>query len=136
MGNDYLFFDDGLQRRFIECAATYGITCRVRPDRMEGTLVELGDDVPEAIAEALEQQYDALLDEQRQLTDASDHADATDVMGVTVSLPDGQTCLVRLPVEYGRRLVEHFTFEEIHALVCAIAHSVAHPVDGPLCQPH
>ena len=52
----------------------------------------------------------------------------------TVTLPDGQPCLVRLPAVYGRRLVELFTFEEIHALVTLIAHNAINPVEGPLCR--
>lgn len=74
------------------------------------------------------------MDLQRDLVDAAEDECAQDVMGVTVTLPDGQTCLVRLPVAYGRRLVEHFTYEEIHELVSVIAENVANPVTGPLCR--
>jgi hypothetical protein len=55
-------------------------------------------------------------------------------MGVEVTLPSGQSCLVRLPPALGRRLIEHFSFDEIHALVQTIAASAVDPTPGPLCR--
>jgi hypothetical protein len=83
---------------------------------------------------AVEAEYDALMDQQREMADAADGAGARDLMGVTVALPNGNPCVVRLPAAMGRRLVEHFTFEEIHELVSIIAIGVANPTSGPICR--
>ena len=54
--------------------------------------------------------------------------------GTTVTLTNGTTRAVRIPPPLARRLLEHFTSDEIHELVTAIARSVENPVGGPLCR--
>ena len=134
MSSEYIFFDEALRDRFIGIVSGHGISSQFRPDRIEGFVVELPDGLPEAIQSAIEVEYDLLMDLQRDLLDAEDGEDGQDVMAVTVILPDGQSCQVRLPAAYGRRLVEHFTFAEIHELVTLIAQNLANPVTGPLCR--
>jgi len=134
MGNEYIFFDEVLRDRFMAYLADHGMPSQFRPDQIEGFVVELADAVPEATESAIELEYDRLMELQRDLIDAVEGEDGQDVMGVSVTLPDGQACMVRLPGAYGRRLVEHFTFEEIHELVSVIAWNVANPVSGPLCR--
>ena len=137
MSNEYIFFDETTRDQFVRFIAGYSIACKVRPDQMEGFLVELPDDLADSTEMAIEAKYEVLMDAQRELVNAAegeDAPDAMDVMGVTVALPDGQSCLVRLPSAYGRRLVELFTFHEIHELVTLIAHEVSKPVAGPLCR--
>lgn len=72
-------------------------------------------------------EYDALLDRQRERVDSAEGAQARDMMGVTVTLPGGEPCLVRRPAAYGRRLVEHFTFDEIHEIASIIARDARRP---------
>jgi len=135
MPNEYIFFDESLRDRFMSFAVDAGgVECRTWPDRIEGWVVELTDGMAPAVQAAVEAEYDALMDQQREMADASDGADARDLMGVTVTLPSGKPCVVRLPAATGRRLVEHFTFEEIHELVSSIAVSVANPSSGPICR--
>lgn len=134
MGSEYIFFDEALRDRFIGLVSGHGISSQFHPDCIEGFVVELPDGLPEDIQSAIEVEYDLLMDLQRDLLDAEDGEDGQDVMAVTVTLPDGQSCQVRLPGAYGRRLVEHFTFTEIHELLTLIAQNVANPVTGPLCR--
>jgi hypothetical protein len=56
------------------------------------------------------------------------------VAGVPITLSDGSPCTVRLPPEVARKLLEHFSTEDVREIVTAIAHSLENPVDGPLCR--
>ncbi|HTY99932.1 MAG TPA: hypothetical protein VMB75_08865 [Rhodocyclaceae bacterium] len=134
MSLDYIFYDESLRDGFIAFVAERGIRSRVRPDRMEGWIVELPSDLAADVGREIEDHYDLLMDEQRELVDADDEPGARDLMGVTITLPDGRSQLVRLPARYARPLLNHFSSEEIQGLVGAIAESVLDPVDGPLCR--
>ncbi len=134
MNNEYIFFDPALRDRFIDFVGGHGITSRSHSDPVEGFVVQLPADLSDDIEVAVENEYDALMDLQRDLLDGVEDEDARDLMGVAVTLPDGQSCIVRLPPVYGRRLIEHFSVEEIHDLVSVIARAVIHPVTGPLCR--
>lgn len=134
MATEFIFFDAALRDRFVQFAASHGIESKVRSDPIADHVVVLPDHIDDDIAEALEVEYDTLMDEQMSLTNASDDADARDLMGVGVTLPDGSECMVRLPASLARRLFDAFSPEEIHELVQAIAQSVANPVSGPICK--
>lgn len=134
MASEYIFFDQSLSQRFVQFAAEQGIAGTVHTDEMGNHVVALPDDVGDDLDEMLEAEYDGLMDEQRMLIEADEGEEARHLMGVTVSLPDGQSCLVRLPAEYGQRLCQHFSPQEIHDIVTAIARELANPVSGPLCR--
>ena len=134
MAAEYVFFDAALSRRFVDFAARHGLAGSVRADAMGNFVVVLPDDLDDDLDERLEAEYDALMDEQRSLVEADEGGDARQVMGVTITLPDGRSCLVRLPADYGRRLCQHFSAREIHDIVTAIARELADPVSGPLCR--
>lgn len=134
MSTEYYFFDAGLRDRFISFVTSRKISSSFRPDPIDGFVVDLPEALPQEIEAAIELEYDSLMELQRDLADADDAVDARDVMGVNVTLPDGQPCQVLLPAALARRLVEHFSFEEIHALVTVIAQNVANPVSRPLCR--
>lgn len=134
MTNDYIFFATELRDRFVAFLAARGIAATVSEDGMEGFVVAVADDLGDDIDEAIEAEYEALMDEQMALVEADEAEGARDLLGVDVTLPDGRPCTVRLPAAMARRLFEHFAAEEIHELVAAVAQSVANPVDGPLCR--
>ncbi|MDD5249389.1 MAG: hypothetical protein PHY45_10410 [Rhodocyclaceae bacterium] len=134
MATEFIFFDAGLRDRFIQFAAARGIVGGVRADAIEGDVVELPDELGDEVAAALEIEYESLMDEQMALVEANEDADAPDVLGVDVTLPDGSACTVRLPPALARRLFDVFAPAEIHELVGAIAASVANPTTGPLCR--
>jgi len=131
--NDYIFFDAGLRDRFLDIVAGYGLTGTVRPDPIEGFVVAVRDDLADDVLERIEADYEVLMDEQQNLVDAEDADDQQALMGVTATLADGQLLDLRIPAEFGRRLCENFSTEEIHELVSCIAQGALDPVEGPLC---
>lgn len=134
MVNEYIFFDARLRDRFVSFIATRGIPSQMWPDAMEGFVVALADDLADEIEEAIEAEYSTLMEEQRDLVEAADGANSRALMAVAVTLPDGQQGVVRIPAHYARRLFAHFSTEEVHELVAAIAQAVTNPVGGPLCR--
>ncbi len=132
MGFEYIFFDATLADALVSFAATLGVPGQVRPDPMGGWVVWVPEDMPAGAEDAIEAEYDRLMLCQRDVLDAADGADTNDVLGVQITLPSGQTCLVRVPPQLGRGLVAQFSFEEIHQLVTLIAKQALQPVEGPL----
>lgn len=132
--NEYIFFDATLRDRFIALVTDLGLHCSTRPDPIAGYVVAVSDDLDDETATAIEDQYDLLMDDQCALVEAADHTSSHALMAVNISLPDGRPCTVRIPARYGRRLVEHFTFDEINELVRLIAEEVLEPVGGPICR--
>jgi Na+-translocating ferredoxin:NAD+ oxidoreductase RnfG subunit len=131
--SEYIFFDPTLRDRFLTLVADHRIQADTRPDPIEGFLVILPEALPDEIDEALEEEYERLMDEQQQLVEAGDEQDRT-VMGVDITLPDGRACVVQLPPIFARRLCDHFSGDEIRMLVTEIAASVLDPATGPLCR--
>lgn len=134
---EYIFFSEGLCERFVTFVSSHGIASSVRPDEIDGFVIALPDGLPDATDEAIEAEYDRLMDEQRAQIEAAEDDeddDARDLMGISIVLPDGQPCVVRLPADYARRLVAQFSIEEIRELVSHIATSVATPNTAPLCR--
>lgn len=134
MGFEYIIFDEELVQRFVRFAADLGVAGQVQAEPLGGWVVQISEDLPEAAELAIEAEYNRLMLRQRDLLDAADGADAHDVLGVALTLPDGRSCWVRVPAHLGRRLAEHFNFEEIHQLVALVAEQALHPADGPVCR--
>ncbi|NDU92329.1 MAG: hypothetical protein G3I10_06930 [Ferrovum sp.] len=134
MSVEFVFFNEALRDRFVQFVLAKGIACQKRTDEMEGFLAELPEDYDEALSDVIEAEYDALIKEQMLLSESEEGGASYQVLGVTVTLANSLPCVVRIQGPLGRRLSEHFTTEEIHALVSAIAQSIENPVEGPLCQ--
>ncbi len=131
---EYVFFNEQLCSRFVDFVRARGIASETREDEVEGLVVSLPENITEDLSDLIEDEYDALMKEQMTLAETDEGWATRQVMGVTVTLADGSPCTVRIEGPIGRRLSEHFTPEEIHELVAAIAHSVENPVEGPLCR--
>jgi hypothetical protein len=134
MGNEYIFFDAALRDRFVGFLAARGISSEMQADAIEGFVVALADDLGDEVENAIEEQYTTLMEEQRDLVEAADGENTLALMAVAITWPDGQPGVVRIPARHARRLFAHFSVEEVHELVAAIAQSVANPVAGPLCH--
>lgn len=134
MANEYIFFDAALRDRFLRFATGHGVAGSVRADEIDGFVVALPDDLDDELEDAIEDEYEALMAEQRDLVEAGEGDGAKKLMGVSVVLPDGQTRMVRLPGDHARRLLEHFTIDEIREIATAIARDVAVPLTGPICR--
>lgn len=134
MGFEYMFFDEALRDRFVAFAAGHGIAATVRKDEIAGFVVTLPDGLADELQDVVEAEYDSIMDEQRQLAESDEELVSHHVAGTTVTLADGTTRIVRIPPPIARRLLEHFSADEVHEIATAIAQSVENPVDGPLCR--
>ena len=134
MGFEYMFFNEALRDRFVAFASERGIASTVRKDRIEGFVVELPDGLADELQDAVEAEYDSIMDEQMLLAESDEELVSHHVAGVTVTLADGTTRVVRIPPPIARRLFEHFTPGEVHEIATAIAQSVENPIDGPICR--
>lgn len=134
MSFEYMFFNEALRDRFVAFATGNGIASTVRQDEIDGFVVELPDDLDDALEETIEAEYDSLMEEQMLLAESDADLISHHVAGVNVTLSDGTTRAVRIPPPIARRLFEHFSPGEVHEIATAIAESVENPVDGPLCR--
>ena len=134
MGTSYIFFDADLHERFVQGLAQRALPCSSREDAMEGWVVELTSEPEDEVLEALEADYEALMQEQMLRAEERPDWGTHQVASLSVTRLDGSTVNVRLPPAVARPLMENFSAEEAHALVTAIAHSLENPVDGPLCR--
>jgi len=134
MASEYIFFDADLRERFVQALAARALACQVRADAMEGFVVRIPDDPADEVLAAVEADYEILMDEQMLRAEERPDWVSHQVAGVRFTRADGSAGTVRLPAPVARSLMEHFTAEEAHALVTAIAHSLENPVDGPLCR--
>lgn len=135
MGNEYVFFDEGLCERFLTFARERGLAADRQRDEMEAWVAILPEDLDESLEDEIEACYEDLMVVQRDLVEAAPEEDVHRVMGVNVMLPDGACQVVRVPGPYALRLMEHFTLDEIREMVTAIAAEVTAPRNRPLCKP-
>ncbi|MEP7181784.1 MAG: hypothetical protein ABI886_06335 [Betaproteobacteria bacterium] len=134
MSTDYSLFDEAMRDRFVEFVSATGVASEIRQDPMGGFVVALPEDLADAVLERIEAEYATLMNEQMVDAESKEGWVTHRVAGVTVTLADGRPCVVRLSGAIARRLFEHFTPEEVTALVSAIVQSVDNPVDAPLCR--
>lgn len=134
MATSYIFFEADLRDRFVQALAARALDCHLHEDAIEGFVVELDTEPDDELLEALEAEYEALM--QEQMLRAEDRPDwgSHQVASLNITRADGSSATVRLPPAVARPLMEHFSAEEAHALVTAIAHSLENPQDGPLCR--
>lgn len=133
-GTEYIFFDADLRDRFVQALSARALAWQTRADAMEGFVVVLPEEPDEDTLDAIEEEYEALMDEQMLRAEARPDWVSHQVAGVRITGSDGKDCTVRLPAAIARNLLANFSAEEVHELVTAIAHSLAHPVEGPLCK--
>ena len=134
MGFEYMFFDEALRDRFVAFAAARGFASTVRQDKIAGFVVELPDEIDDAQLDAIDAEYESIMDEQMLKAEADDELVSHHVAGITVTMADGTSRTIRVPSPIARRLLEHFTTDEVHEIASAIAQSVESPIDGPICH--
>lgn len=131
---EYTFFNQALLERFTRLAAEMGVSTQVRSDTMEGSVVELSDDLGDELLSRLEAEYETLMDEQMVLAESEEGWVTHQAMGINIKRADGSSSSIRLHGETARRLAAQFSPEEIQELVQAIAQSIDSPVNGPICK--
>lgn len=134
MGSEYILFDDTLRDRFVAFAAAHGISSTMRPDEIAGFVITLPEDLTDEVQDAIDAEYESIMDAQMLLAESDEALVSHHAFGVTVALADGTHRLVRIPSEVARRLLAHFTAEEVHEIATAIVQGADNPVDGPICH--
>ncbi len=134
MSVDYSVFDEAMRDGFLEFIAAAGVASETRQDPMGGFIVSVSDSVADDLLERIEARYETLMHEQMAAAESKEGWVTNRVAAVSITLAGGRSCAIRLPGALAGRLYEHFTPEEVHALVAAIAEGVEHPVNGPLCR--
>lgn len=131
---EYIFFNQELCERFTRFAENMGLHSNVREDAIEGSVLEVMGELDDAQMEALEIEYESLMDEQMQLADAEEGWVTHRAVGIGVTHANGETGMIRLPVDMAKKLMAHFSAEEIQEMVQTIADALAQPSDAPLCR--
>ena len=139
MGFEYMFFDEALRDRFVSIVGDRGVACELRADAIEGFVVEgfvveVPDGLPDDLMDAIDAEHANLMNEQMVQAESTEGWVTHQVAGVDVTLADGRSFVVRLPGPIARQLLENFTPDDVQALVTAIAESIEHPINGPLCK--
>lgn len=134
MSFEFPLFDEAARDRLVDFASAQGIASTTRRDELAGYIVELPDGLSDAQLEAVEAEYDAIMDQQMLAAESDADLVSLHAVGVTVTLADGTTRPLRLPPAIARRLLEHFAPDEVHEIASAIAQSLQDPADGPLCR--
>jgi hypothetical protein len=134
VGTSYIFFEADLRDRFVQALAARALDCHVRDDEIEGLVVDLDTEPADELLQALEDEYEALMQEQMLRAEDRPGWGSHQVVSLQISRADGSPAEVRLPPAVARPLLERFSVDEARELVTAIAHSLEHPQDGPLCR--
>ena len=128
---EYIFFDAGLRDKFVSYARQHDVPCNAIEDNL-GLVVEVSEDIPEEMADKLEEYYEALEDEQTSLSKSE--GDLKRLAGFRFNLPNGESRMLPLETDMANRLLVHFTLAEIQALFDSVARSTLEPNDEHLCH--
>lgn len=127
---EYVFFDEGVRDKFAAFVRSRGVVCELVDD--DGLIAKVPEDVEEAIADAIDEEYEALLQETAELLE--DEVVDKAAAGVMVQLSDGTPCQVRLDPSLMARMLGCISLEELRDLVQDIAVAVENPDAGPICH--
>jgi hypothetical protein len=128
---EYIFFDAALRDKFVNYAKHHDVPCAAIEDSM-GLVVEVSEDIPEDISDKLEEFYEALEDEQANLSRAE--GELKRLAGFGFKLPNGEARMLPLSPGMANRLLTHFTLEEIQELLNSVARYALEPPNEHLCQ--
>lgn len=128
---EYIFFDAGLRDKFVSYARQHDVPCNAIEDNL-GLVVEVSEDIPEELADKLEEYYEALEDEQTSLSKTE--GDLKRLAGFRFNLPNGESRMLPLQTDMANRLLVHFTLAEIQALFDSVARCTLEPNDERLCH--
>jgi len=128
---EYIFFDATLRDKFVSYARQHDVPCTAIDDNM-GLVVAIPEDLPDEVADSLEEYYEALEDEQASLSRAE--GDLKRLAGFRFNLPNGESRMLPLQTDVANRLLVHFTLAEIQALFENVARCTLNPNDEHLCH--
>src|SRR5512139_743473 len=96
--DEYMFFDEALRDRFVDFAAGHGIASTVRKDEIAGFVVALPDGLADELQEAVDAEYESIMDEQMLRAESDEDLVSHHAAGLTVTLADGTTRAIRIPL--------------------------------------
>lgn len=130
---EYIFFNkktcDLFEKTAILAGANPAIDCAD-----ECFTVRLHEDLDEVILEKLENDYDKLLDIDRDLTEQQDSTEDIHAAGITIQLKDGRFVYASVTPELLNKVMQSISADELNTLVCAITEAVENPDERGLCQ--
>ena len=131
---EYIFFNKKTCHLFEKAAISAGIK-PVIDCADEYFTVTIPEDLDEVILEKLENDYDKLLDIDRDLTEQQlDSANDIHAAGITIQLKDGRVVCASVSPELLHKVLQSISTDELNTLVCAITEAVEVPDERGLCQ--
>ncbi len=128
---EYIFFDIALRDKFVSYVEKRGVRYAAPEDNM-GMVVAIPEDIPERVADDIEDYYSAIEDEQEEQSETE--GDLNRLAGFNFTLPNGESRMLPLQIDMANRLMESFTLKEIHELLNAVAECTLNPNDEHLCH--
>ncbi|MFA5371022.1 MAG: hypothetical protein WC053_01105 [Sideroxydans sp.] len=128
---EYIFFKATLHDKFVTFCELQGVPCTASDDPM-GMVVAIPEDLPEVLADKIEDYYALLEGEQEGLSQAQ--GELNRLAGFGFKLPDGQARLLPVSIDMANRLLANFTLAEIQELLNSVAHYALEPPDEHLCK--
>jgi hypothetical protein len=131
---EYIFFNEKTCHLFEQTAISAGINPAI-DCADECFTVKLPEDLDEVILEKLENDYDKLMDIDRDLTEQQqDSANDIHAAGITIQLKDGRFVYASVTPELLNKVMQSISADELNTLVCAITEAVEDPDERGLCQ--
>ncbi len=128
---EYVFFEESIRDKFVTFLDESSVEHRIAED---GMTVEVSEETDEATGDAIDECYEALLQENMELMEQGDDALEKNVAGVQVQLSDGAICTVRLDPDLVGRILGCISMEELRDMVQEVAHWVELKDNSPLCH--
>lgn len=131
---EYIFFNKKTCHLFEKTAISAGIKPIINYAD-ECFTVTIPEDLNEVILEKLEDDYDELMDIDRDLTEQQlDSTDDIHAAGITIQLKDGRVVCASVTPELLNKVMQSISADELNTLVCAITEAVENPDERGLCQ--
>ena len=129
---EYLFFDNEIRDRFCHELSKLGAEHRLNKD--SPLLVEVPEDIDEALSDVIDTLYEKLLQATADLLEEQGQGLEKNVAGVQVQLADGGICTIRLEPDLVSRLLTAISMEELRDMCQVIAEGVERRDNSPLCH--
>ena len=129
---EYIFFEETLRDKFATFLRGRGVEPTLSDE--SGCVAAIPEDLEDDLADAIDECYERLLQENAELLEGTEDALEKNAAGVRVELADGTPCMVRLDPDLMARLLGCISLEELRDMVQDIAAAVENPDDRPLCH--
>ena len=131
---EYIFFNKKTCHLFEKTAISAGIKPVINCAD-ECFTVTIPEDLDEVILKKLENDYDKLMDLDRDLTEQQqDSVDDIHTAGITIQLKDGRFVYASVTPDLLNKVMQSISADELNTLVCAITEAVEDSDGRGLCQ--